>query len=114
MTTQTLPQAAISTDLIVLTNVFAVQPEQQHLLINAISECAKNVACRKPGFVSTTILQGVDGKSVTAIIQWRSKESLDEFLMDSAAQEQIERISSIGELQSSGLSQLCMSVVPAH
>lgn len=61
-------------ELVTLINVFAVEPENQQLLVDLLVEATEDVMCKLPGFISANIHKSLDGKWVTNYAQWRSVE----------------------------------------
>ncbi len=61
-------------NLVTLVNVFAVEPENQQLLVDLLVEATEDVMCKLPGFISANIHKSLDGKWVTNYAQWRSVE----------------------------------------
>lgn len=58
-------------------NTIKVDPKNQARLVELMTEQARNVMAKLPGFISITLHRSVDGERVVNYAQWQSKELLD-------------------------------------
>jgi quinol monooxygenase YgiN len=58
--------------MIILINVFTVDPANQHRLLELLARATDEFVSRAPGFVSSTLHRSLDGTKVTMYAQWRS------------------------------------------
>lgn len=72
-------------ELVTLINVFAVEPENQQLLVDLLVEATEDVMYKLPGFISANIHKSLDGKWVTNYAQWRSVEDFKAIFKNSDA-----------------------------
>jgi len=69
-----LTQISKDAPIVTLVNIFAVEPENQQLLVDLLVEATEDVMCKLPGFISANIHKSLDGTRVTNYAQWRSVE----------------------------------------
>lgn len=70
--------------VVTLINVFTVEPENQSLLIDLITEATEGSVRRAPGFISASLHRSIDGTKVTMYAQWRSVEDYQAMRQDPA------------------------------
>jgi quinol monooxygenase YgiN len=58
--------------MIVLINVFTVDPANQQRLIGLLTRATDEFVRRAPGFISSTLHRSLDGSKVTMHAQWQS------------------------------------------
>jgi quinol monooxygenase YgiN len=58
--------------MIVLMNVFNVDPANQQRLVEILTEATETSVRHAKGFISATIHQSINGTKVTMYAQWRS------------------------------------------
>ena len=68
--------------MIVLINVFTVDPANQHRLLELLARATDEIVSRAPGFVSSTLHRRLDGTKVTMYAQWRSVEDYESMRRD--------------------------------
>ncbi len=68
--------------MIVLINVFTVDPANQHRLLELLARATDEIVSRAPGFVSSTLHRSLDGTKVTMYAQWRSVEDYESMRRD--------------------------------
>ncbi|HEY9770639.1 MAG TPA: antibiotic biosynthesis monooxygenase [Coleofasciculaceae cyanobacterium] len=67
--------------------IFAVEPEQQQELIDAIKEFVETVKTQ-PGFVSANLHKSIDGVKVVNYAQWSSRSAYESFVNNEKVQSQ--------------------------
>ncbi len=74
----------ISKDLKLITfiNVFKVQPQNQHRLVELLEKVTYGSVRHAPGFVSSSLHRSLDGTKVTMYAQWRSMEHYETMRLD--------------------------------
>jgi quinol monooxygenase YgiN len=60
--------------LVTLINVFTVEPDNQQQLLDLLARAIETSVRHAPGFISSSLHRGLDGKKVTMYAQWRSAE----------------------------------------
>lgn len=60
--------------MIVLINVFTVDPANQQRLVDLLGRATDEFVSRATGFISSTLHRSLDGSKVTMYAQWRSDE----------------------------------------
>jgi quinol monooxygenase YgiN len=82
-----MPETAMRTDdgLIVLINVFSVDPAEQQHLIDQWQQATDEVIRHVPGFISANIHRSLDGTKVVNYAQWESQEAFQAMLGDPTA-----------------------------
>jgi quinol monooxygenase YgiN len=68
--------------MIILINVFTVDPANQHRLLELLARATDEFVSRAPGFVSSTLHRSLDGTKVTMYAQWRSTEDYESMRRD--------------------------------
>jgi quinol monooxygenase YgiN len=58
--------------MIVLINVFSVDPENQQRLVDILTKATDVSVRQAKGFISATLNRSIDGTRVTMYAQWRS------------------------------------------
>ena len=83
-----MPTTTIATDttLATLINVFTVQPDRQHRLVELLVAATDEVMRHLPGFVAANIHASTDGAKVVNYAQWESEEAFRAMLASPAAQ----------------------------
>ena len=64
-------------EMVVLINVFKVEPENQQRLIDLLTCATDQSVSSAPGFVSATLHRSLDGTKVTMYARWRSAEAYE-------------------------------------
>lgn len=82
-------------DPVTFINVIDVEPSRQQELIDLLREGTEQVVSRRPGFVSVTLLAGVDGRRVVNLARWESAEAVKATQSDPAAAEFARRTAAI-------------------
>jgi heme-degrading monooxygenase HmoA len=83
--------AAITT----LINVFAVEPERQQELIDALQQGTDAFFSKMPGFISSSVLSGTNGRQVINYSQWRSRQDVAAFRQDPRFAPYIQRLAAL-------------------
>jgi quinol monooxygenase YgiN len=68
--------------MIILINVFTVDPANQHRLLELLARVTDEFVSRASGFVSSTLHRSLDGTKVTMYAQWRSTEDYESMRRD--------------------------------
>jgi quinol monooxygenase YgiN len=71
--------------VVVLVNVFEVEPARQSELVELLRRTTDEVMSHFPGFISATFHASLDGTRVLNYAQWRSREDFEHMLSDPAA-----------------------------
>ena len=61
-----------SSKLVILINVFTVEPANQQQLLDLLARATETSVRQAPGFISASLLRSLDGTKVTMYAQWRS------------------------------------------
>ena len=62
-------------DMVILINVFTVEPANQQRLIDLLTRATDGLVNRAPGFISAALHRSVDGTKVTMYARWRSADA---------------------------------------
>ena len=95
-----MPTIAKNNDVITVIIIFAVEPERQQELIDAIAEFLEIAVKHQPGFVSSSIHRSLDGVRVMNYAQWQSQEDYQAFINNSDVQSQSAKLSNFHLLDS--------------
>ena len=68
--------------MIVLINIFTVDPANQQQLLDLLARATDEFVSRAPGFISSTLHRSLDGTKVTMYAQWRSVEDYESMRRD--------------------------------
>src|SRR6202166_1495049 len=63
-----------SSKLVILINVFTVEPANQRQLLELLASATETSVRHVPGFISASLHRSLDGTKVTMYAQWRSVE----------------------------------------
>ena len=78
-----MPTISKNNDIITVIVIFAVEPERQQELIDAIAQFVETAVKHQPGFVSSSIHKSIDGLRVMNYAQWRSQQDFAAFVNNS-------------------------------
>ncbi len=70
------------TGVVVLINVFTVEPANQQRLVNLLIRATDGSVNRVRGFISATLHRSIDGTKVTMYARWRSAEDYQAMRQD--------------------------------
>jgi heme-degrading monooxygenase HmoA len=76
------PTIAVDSDFATQINIATVEPENQPKLVQLLREATDNMFSKMPGWISTSILKGKDGRRVFIYSQWRSPADIEAFRKD--------------------------------
>jgi quinol monooxygenase YgiN len=62
-----------------LVNILNVEPENQQALAAALKESIETFFSRMPGFISSSVLTGKNGRQLVSYSQWRSAADIEAF-----------------------------------
>jgi quinol monooxygenase YgiN len=82
--------------VVVLINVFTVEPEHQQRLVQAWQRGTEEVMRHLPGFVSANIHRSLDGTKVVNYAQWESAEAFAASLRDPQVSGYFNELADIG------------------
>jgi len=68
--------------VVVLINVFTVDPANQRHLLSLLTSVTNEYVCHAPGFVRATLHRSFDATKVTMYAEWRSKEDYENMRRD--------------------------------
>ena len=68
--------------MIILINVFTVDPANQHRLLDLLTRATDEFVSRAPVFVSSPLHRSLDGAKVTMYAQWRSAKDYEAMRQD--------------------------------
>jgi quinol monooxygenase YgiN len=74
----------MESQMIVLINVFTVEPQNQQRLIEILIKATDGPVRLAPGFLSATLHRSLDGTKVTMYAQWTSTEAYEAMRKDPA------------------------------
>ena len=76
------PAIAVDSDFATQINIATVEPENQPKLVQLLREATDGMFSKMPGWISTSILKGKDGRRVFIYSQWRSTADIEAFRKD--------------------------------
>ena len=81
-TSRMQPTIAVDNDFATQINIATVEPENQPKLVQFLREATDTMFSKMPGWISTSILKGKDGRRVFIYSQWRSSANIEAFRKD--------------------------------
>jgi quinol monooxygenase YgiN len=78
-------EISVDPQVVVLINVFTVDPAKQQQLVDLLDKATEAVMRQQPGFISANIHRSLDGTRVTNYAQWRSQEHFQAMLKNDVA-----------------------------
>ena len=82
-----------------LVNILTVEPENQEKLAAALNEGTETFFSRMPGFISSSILIGKNGRLVINYSQWRTPGDIEAFRQNPNFGAYIARIAALAKLE---------------
>jgi quinol monooxygenase YgiN len=82
-------------------NVITVEPDRQPALIALLGDAAQQTFRHLPGFVSASIHQSMDGRTVVMYAQWSSLDDFHAMQRNPEAQAHIAKVSALGRFSGS-------------
>ena len=88
-----------NSDIATLVNVFTVDPGNQQKLVEVLRDGTESFFSKMPGFISSSVLRGKDGKQVINYSQWRSAEDMQAFRQNPGFAPYIQRIQALARFE---------------
>lgn len=85
--------------MIVLINIFHVDPSNQQRLVDLLTEVTEKIVSKAKGFVSSTLHRSTDGGKVTMYARWRSLADYEAMREDPAPRPYLEAALSIARFE---------------
>jgi heme-degrading monooxygenase HmoA len=82
-----------------LVNIVTVEPENQEKLTAALNEGTEGFFSKMPGFISSSILVGKNGRQVINYSQWRTPGDIEAFRQNPNFAPYVARIATLGKLE---------------
>lgn len=83
-----------------LVNVFTVEPENQQKLVDLLKGGTDDFFSKAPGFISSSVLNGKDGRRVINYSQWKSAKDVAAFRQDPYFGVYIQRLKALSKAES--------------
>jgi heme-degrading monooxygenase HmoA len=93
------PTIAVDTDFATQINIATVEPENQAKLVQLLREATDGMFSKMPGWISTSILKGKDGRRVFIYSQWRSAADIEAFRKDPNIGRYLQDITAIAKFE---------------
>jgi heme-degrading monooxygenase HmoA len=90
---------AADPDAVTMINVFTVDPEHQHQLVDLLTKAIETVMGTRPGFLAGRIHRGLDGTRVAVVARWRSPEDFQALAADPQAAAHMARVRGIAAFE---------------
>jgi quinol monooxygenase YgiN len=87
-------------DITTLISIFTVEPEHQQELVAALKEGTEAFFSKMPGFISSSALNGKNGRQVINYSQWRSVQDIEAFRQNPNFGPYIQRIAALAKSES--------------
>jgi heme-degrading monooxygenase HmoA len=82
-----------------LVNILNVEPENQQALAAALKESIETFFSKMPGFISSSVLTGKNGRQVVSYSQWRSAGDIEAFRQNPSFGSSIQRIAALSKAE---------------
>ena len=82
-----------------LVNILNVEPENQEALVAALKESIETFFNKMPGFISSSVLTGKNGRQVISYSQWRSAGDIEAFRQNPDFGPAIQRIVALSKAE---------------
>ena len=82
---------------VTLVNTFTVTPDRQQELVDLLNEATEKSMRHRPGFVSASIHQSLDGTRVVNYAQWATEHDFQQMLADEEARKHMGRAASLAQ-----------------
>jgi quinol monooxygenase YgiN len=83
-----------------LVNVFTAEPGKQQELLALLQEGTETMFSKMPGWISTSLLRGREGKQVVVYSQWQDAKDIDAFRQDPRMRPYFQRFAELGKYES--------------
>jgi heme-degrading monooxygenase HmoA len=90
----------VDTNTITLVNVFTVEPDNQQKLVDVLKGGTDEFFSQAPGFISSSVLNGKDGRRVINYSQWKSAQDIEAFRQDPYFGPYIQRLKALSKAES--------------
>jgi quinol monooxygenase YgiN len=84
-------------EVVTLINVFAVEPEHQHDLIDLLKEGTERWMSKMPGYVSASSHKSKDGRRVINYSQWRSVPDIEAMRQNPDVRPYLQRVAAVAK-----------------
>ncbi len=82
-----------------LINVFTIEPENQHKLVELLKECTEMLVSKLDGWISTAILNSKDSQRVIVYSQWRSSKDIESFRQNPNMAPFLQRVAALAKFE---------------
>lgn len=107
-----MTQLSAKNTMVVLINVFTVDPANQQRLIELLTHVTEVSVRHAPGFVSASLHRSIDGTKVTMYAQWRSAEDYQAMRQDPAPLPYLQEALTLARFEP-GMYEVVQTFVPA-
>lgn len=88
-----------NTDIATLINVFDVEAEKQHDLVQLLREGTETLISKMGGWISTNILDSKDGRRVVIYSQWKTVKDIDAMQQNPQMGPYVQRIKALSTME---------------
>ena len=85
--------------VVVLINVFAVDPDNQHKLVEVLKEGTEGLMSKMSGYISASVHISKDGRRVINYSQWRSVKDIDTMRQNPEVWPYMKRVAALGTFE---------------
>ena len=78
-----------------LVNVFTLEPDNQPDVLALLREGVETMFAKMPGWISTNLLKGKEGRQVIVYSQWRGEKDIEAFRQDPRMKPYFQRIGAL-------------------
>jgi quinol monooxygenase YgiN len=86
-------------EVVTLINVFVVEPEHQHHLIDLLKEGTEKWMSKMPGYVSASAHKSKDGRRVINYSQWRSDHDVEAMRQNPDVRPYLQRVAELAKME---------------
>jgi heme-degrading monooxygenase HmoA len=86
-------------DITTLINILTVEPENRQSLLALLKEGTESTISKMAGWISTSLLDGKDGRQVIIFSQWRSLEDIEAMRKHRAMAPYVQRLAALAKFE---------------
>jgi quinol monooxygenase YgiN len=86
-------------DITTIVNVFTIEPDNQHKLVQLLKEGTESFFTKQPGFISSSVHTSKEGGRAVNYSQWRSVADIENFRKDPKFAPYVQRLAAIAKAE---------------
>jgi len=86
-------------DVATLVNVFTVEPDNQHKLVQLLKEGTESFFSKQPGFISSSVHASKEGRRAINYSYWTSAANIENFRKDPRFAPYVQRLAALAKAE---------------